>query len=302
MKCHAVAILYLALALAVTNLGTVFARSTACLPSTCDGPVLARFSNSNCTGDVVYQTLEYQFGVCNGGQYNEMDESGLYIYHFTGTLCDRTLANSSFEMTGYMWGACQSSIGQEETRGDPQLHGMVSRSELSSMSSGFMFLASVNDTYIAPQDFDDQPLPAFERTFSDCAAPNNCTLPNGLPAITWHTHYPMGNTCSDPDYSFMDINQKVGECQNYQHIAYVKSDCFSSKGYQLSYYLDSSCSHPIKFSQFQASCSTTDFESHCQLSAPVSPLVPSASSSISHSTLSTFLILISLLVVVIISW
>jgi hypothetical protein len=253
----------LLLVLAFGTFESVFGGGSTCTPATCVGPVVLSFSNSNCTGDIVYQEVNVDYFVCSEGRYyNTKDENGISFFSFysAGT-CDREAANASFSMTFNKWGACQFN--------NPAKRGQFA-AQFSASSQSYLYLLNVNDSYASPQDFDNQPLPAWSEDETPCYSPDNCTLANGQTALAWNTYYPSIGTCEDPTTSYMNSKVKFNECMNLYNFSYVKAGCFDEKGSYTAFYKDAACTKLSEVYAYRSSCLGYYYNNHCN--GPITPI------------------------------
>ena len=219
-----------------------------------------------------------------------MDEDGLYHFNYDGTQpCNRTAAGASYEIDFRRWGACwhEGSVP-------------VRRSQFSSsttMGTSVLYLASVNDSYVSPQTFDNQPLPAYQKLNTDCFSIDNCTLSNGQPSQDWNTRYLSAN-CQTPMYTITNPKEELGVCYNFYNQTYFRSGCFDEKGSYAGYFSDALCTNPIRVIAYRYSCTGSRIENHCtapitplpvtstqqptQAPSPGAPTTPDSSASISH--------------------
>jgi hypothetical protein len=278
--------------LACATFGSVFAVPQPCTPATCQGPVVAYFNDVSCAGDMTFYEVDAEFDVCSGNRLYKRNEVGLYTYSFSSPNCDYAASNASYELQFDRWGACQANIRK---RG----HGRQEKIEMS--ASRFMVLASVNDSFVSPQTFDNQPLEAFVDDYSNCYSTDNCTLANGEAALAWETAYPADNACDEPQASYVNTKLNMGACQNYYNYTYSKSGCFESKGSFMAFYRDSACTDLISAYAFRYSCLTSATEVHCN--APFTPIPslepasPPPSNNASSTQLSTLILMLGLLIV-----
>jgi hypothetical protein len=237
-------------------------EAVVCTPATCNGPVRLEFSESDCSGEPTFVELGLEFGVCDDGDIYEMDEDGLYHFNYDGTQpCNRTAAGASYEIDFRRWGACwhEGSVP-------------VRRSQFSSsttMGTSVLYLASVNDSYVSPQTFDNQPLPAYQKLNTDCFSIDNCTLSNDQPSQDWNTGYLSAN-CQTPMYTITNPKEELGVCYNFYNQTYFRSGCFDEKGSYAGYFSDALCTNPIRVIAYRYSCTGSRIENHC--TAPITPL------------------------------
>lgn len=170
-----------------------------------------------------------------------------------------------------------------------------------------MFLANVNDSFISPQNFGNEPLPAFPypSTWSDCESIDNCTLPDGEPAQAWTTYYNVPNTCGNPFVSQFLDHQTLGVCLNLRNQTYFKSGCFSSGGSWDALYSDPTCTQVTHLTASQYTCFDGDFQTHCTatptpipipVTSPSEPSAPSPSNALSLQ-ISSVVVLAALLAI-----
>jgi hypothetical protein len=258
----------LVVVLAFATFGNTAAENF-CTPETCIGPVRVEFTSNDCSGAPVFYEASVQYGVCDGSSYNEESEEGVAYYYFYSQNCDRTAANASFAVSFYKWGACLPNIAQaRSTNGQ--------RAEISAMSGTYMYLAGVNDSYVSPQTFDNQPIQAYSGSMTACYGVDNCTLPNGEAALNYITSYDS-SPCEDPYYSQMNT-QELGVCTNYYNLTYTKSGCFDPKGAFTAYYSDAACTRPVHVSAYRTSCTGNYQEQHCNAPVTRLPIGPEAPS------------------------
>ena len=264
-----------------------------CTPSTCTGPVYATFSYSNCSGTPIFYQVNSQFGVCDDGYINEIDQHGLTSYQFLSdsVTCDRTASNASYSFEFMRWGACQPSIKRS-------IQGRSYVAEVAAMYQSFIYLANVNASYVSPQDFDNQPLPAYVNDFAECYSVDNCTE-DGQAAIVYETLYDQYGTCVDAYRSYYTPQSSIGVCLNFYNQTYYKSGCFDGKGFFSAFFADAACTKPTQVSGVRYSCTGSSKELHCN--APITPIPFSdpetpAPSSASSAQVSAIVVLISLIV------
>jgi hypothetical protein len=91
------------------SLGCDFADGVR-LPSTSNGPVKARFSNSDCTDDVVYEEADQQFVVSTpSGALTKLDEKGVSFYSFFAYHSDTPATDLTHELLYYRWELANSA-------------------------------------------------------------------------------------------------------------------------------------------------------------------------------------------------
>jgi hypothetical protein len=279
--------------LAFATVGLTFGGSVPpCTPSTCTGPVEVSFPYANCSGEPTFYQINVQFGVCSDGYINEMGEHGLSQYEVVSdrVTCDRTASNASYEMTFSKWGACQVNIRRA-------IKGRAHFNQVAAMAESFLVLANVNDSYVSPQDFDNQPLPAYVNDFERCYSPDNCT-DDGQAAIVYQTSYDQYGTCVDAYRSDYTPRSMIGECLNFYNYTYYKAGCFDQKGYFSAYFTDAACTKPSSITAVRHTCTGSYTELHCN--APITPIPftnpePSAPSSASSFQVSALLVLATLI-------
>lgn len=283
--------------LAFATVGTVYAAT--CTPATCVGPVFVTFSTPDCTGTPNFDSMNVEFDVCEDGELFETLSDGFTYYEFNNPtgVCDRDAANATFYAEFYKFGACTAYIPLRDSTSKSGKRGLAA-----AMYTSYMYLASVNDT-IVPENFDNQPLPAFLEGNTQCESADNCTLDNGQPATAWMTQYDSYYTCETPVGSNMNPYQHYGECMNYYNFSYVKAGCFDSKGTFLAYYSDAACTKVTQIYGTRLACSGYNREIHCNApitpfpgtAGPQSPPTPSAASSFSPFFLLVLAALIAIL-------
>jgi hypothetical protein len=128
------------------------------------------------------------------------------------------------------WGACLP-LGEGPARPDVS-------------ASSYMYLPNVNASYQSPQDFDNQPLGAYQDFESNCASVNSCTLAAGQPSQNWRTTYPMGG-CQGQATSKFNPYEAIGECMNYYNVSYIKTGCLDSHTPFSALYSDAACTQMI---------------------------------------------------------
>jgi hypothetical protein len=252
-----------------------------CTPATCSGPVIASFSSRNCSGEAVFEEVGNEYDTCVEGRSTRFDDKGMYFYFSSLSNpvdCDYTAANAGYNLEFVKFGACNSLDSFRRSSG-----------------ASWLMLKSVNDSFISPQDFDNQPLPAFidEGTY-DCANVDECTLPNGETSELWYNTY----NNSSPDtcqvlYSTVHPSAFVNLCMNYYNMSYVKQGCFEAHGTYFGYFSDAACTQPISFSATRYVCDS--YRSQVQCVAAITPLPssdpspPEPTSAASSTHLSLFL-------------
>jgi hypothetical protein len=252
------------------------ADSDFCLPSTCPpGPVVLEFEHKNCTGDVVYRSMNLQIGVCDNGKLTESTEHGLYIWTSENSpACDYTASQVTFSYEANKYGAC-SPIGAKR---DYVVGTLLKRQEFSSMALAVMILANVNDSYSVPsQTFDNQPLPAWQDSTEPCSSLDNCTRQDGAPSQSWFNLYAeLG--CQQPTSQFNPF-EEMNVCKNYYNFTYAMATCLNEHATSLTFYLDDACTQPIYSTGSQKVCSqTTSQTTHCTATpTPIPSFAPPAS-------------------------
>jgi hypothetical protein len=238
-------------------------RAVPCTPQTCDGPVMVYFEYSNCTGDVMYDSIDVS-GTCDHGQIVTMDDLGLVYLSYEASDC--ISSPDSRTRDTYVFGLC----GAIEGNRGAGMHG-VSR----------IALAHVNDSYASPQAaFDNQPLPAYEDVDTECYSTGNCTLPDGSAPAWYLTSYSDFN-CSGDSYSIMPAHTTLGTCYNYENKSYIKYECSGENGFLATYHTQSTCSNaPFLTTQYSSTCGQASrYSFHCnsQSEQPAQPTPSSAS-------------------------
>jgi hypothetical protein len=283
----------LVVVLACAVFGCAVGISQPCTPATCEGPVIAYFDEEDCTGDITFFEMDIEFGVCHQSRLYEKNEVGLYTYSFYGSICDSSSSNASYQLQFERWGACQPNLVARRGLG------LGRQEQVQMAAAAIMVLASVNDSFVAPQTFDNQPLQAFEDGYTTCYSPDNCTLPDGQAAVAWETGYPTVNVCDEPQASYVNTKLNIGVCQNYYNKTYSKSGCFESKGSFYAFYRDSACTDPFYARAYRYSCLTSATEVHCNAPfTPIPSLEPASppSNNASSTQFSTLLLMIALIV------
>ena len=186
---------------------------------------------------------------------------GFTAYSFRSENWDLSAANASYSFSFIRWGACLPNFERD-------ISAKSQRADVSAMSTTYMSLANVNDSYISPQVFDNQPIQAYSSGSTVCSSYDNCTLPNGQPALLYETFHPLSN-CMNPDYSVMYL-QDIGVCMNWYNESYAKIGCFDSKGTYTAYYSDAACTNPVRVNGYRSSCAGSTAELHCD--APITPI------------------------------
>jgi hypothetical protein len=271
--------------LAILGCSLLGCEGLACTPSTCPpGAVIVDFPNADCTGEPEYRTIEGDVGVCQNGFIDEhTEEARISFYVYSDQVhCDRTAANSSYEYSFWMWGACLLN-DKRRTEFASSDGGLLARSV---RGAAFMFLQNVNDTF-SPHAFDNQPIQAYSGATVNCESVDNCTMANGQPANAWITVY-NGMHCQSPEYSYMPITD-TNICTNYYNFSYAKNGCVGadSNAFFTGHYADSACTQLRFGGGARRTCSGSSNQVHCNAQptpipgflAPPSDSPPASSAS-----------------------
>jgi hypothetical protein len=220
--------------LALSLSAQVYAQ-TPCTPQTCaPGPVYAYFPSDDCSDEPTF----YQISVypeCTNQQITTIHNDKITQHYYDSMACDESYG--FWEETSY-FGKCayvnhkkreNSHARQHERRGHSESE--QSWSDLARQTR--MVLANVNDSYASPQQtfqFDETVL-MQEGDWSVCSSPNNCTLPDGSPALYYENYY-HGENCTDLRYSEMQTKFQPGNCYNSYNSSYILYNCISANMFQ----------------------------------------------------------------------
>jgi len=273
---------------AVTAYFTISVQSLgSCTRETCSqGPVVAYFETTNCTGVPVFYSLPYPWNQCFNDTVNSSSIYRLTETHFENYRYD---ASGDCGTTGsvtvssgykYFFGACNTNV---DTR----------RVDLSSLRiRAMMFLSNVNATYDSPQDFVvDANVPENLAYVATCTSDADCQQRS-------HYYYTMytNDTCSIGDVNYYLIaNASAYTCfRNSDN--YVEYGCQSPHSSEATFFLDGACTRPVYARIDGAECgvNSATYTIHCSASPPTT--APTSASSL-HS-LDPFLILAAMLAVI----
>jgi hypothetical protein len=230
--------------------------------------------------------------VCtSSGNLRELTEFGIFDFDFDTDVtsnCDRTAANASYSFHATKFGACRSL----EKRG-------MNREEFSAMSSSYMYLANVNASYVSPQSFDNQPLPAYLYSEAHCQSADNCTLANGQPAQTWFNFYPE-DECQGEATSQFNPYETVGQCTNFYNVTYGMDGCIDAHTSFTAQYSDAACTQMTHISGWRTHCGPASRNSVVCNATPIpfptfapGPSSPAAPESAASSLKGSLLFLLS---------
>jgi hypothetical protein len=236
---------------------------------------MAEFQYPNCSGEVTYRPMNRNWGVCYQGDITNITDYGMFDWSFASEDCDLSVSGVSYNFQFNKWGACQTGMNTRRSTLNGKL---IQRGEFSAMYTSYMYLANINDSYVSPQTFDNQPIQAFSENNAYCPSTDNCTLANGQPAQMWTTYF-NEYQCQGGNYSYFNLDAAPGTCTNYYNSSYAKIGCYNEHTTVAIFYSDASCTQPFFVFGSSTQCSLTSTSTtHCTATPMTLPdFVPSSS-------------------------
>lgn len=268
----------------------VLVTSKGCTRSTCPpGPVRATFEFSNCTGNVVFQTLRFNYGECSNqtgsSTLTSYDDKAIEVVRFAGSEnCKAGEVNPTRTGERYYFGTCTPTVPDS------------ARGARAADSGATMILASVNASYISPQVPQgevDLNVPLYAPAVVECYGYENCSAQG-----QFFTGFYQSATCSLEGALYtVDTNVAPNRCyrsSSSPDAHYQTVGCVNGHTKVTTVYLTSDCSRPYTAYLEGLECPTSGWVNHFCLAPPLAPPTAEMTSAASFTTRATIVTVLAI--------